>query len=110
MRIILMLAFLLPLTLNAQIKHSYNTLAKENINSYLKEKIFPNDEYQISDYGNVERFVSKTEDLDWKVKYSITWGRKTEGDEKFEAQDNCDFYFYLDKLLRVQRIERVKMD
>jgi len=104
MRTLVFLAVILPVFLHGQINRSATELAKENIQSYLRNKIFKQAPYQPISYGELKRENEKGTDATWSIvhKFQIT-ETEVEAQKKFLIQRPYNFIFYLDDKMEVVR-------
>jgi hypothetical protein len=104
MRILFFLATLFPALLHGQINRSATELAKENIRSYLTDKIFKQAPYQPVSYGELKPEKERNVDARWSIvhKFNIT-ETEIEAEKKFSIQKPYNFIFYLDDRMEVIR-------
>ena len=104
MRFFVFLATILPVFLHGQINRSATELAKENIQSYLRNKIFKQAPYQPISYGELKHENEKSTDASWSIihKFNIT-ETEVEAQKKFLIQKLYNFIFYLDDKMQVIR-------
>lgn len=105
MKKILFLLLIYPALTYTQINRSASELAKENIQEYLKEKIFKNCSYQSISYGELTACKDNNVDIAWFIKHEFAIATDSLRGEKAPGQKLYKFVFYLDDKMKVLRAE-----
>lgn len=106
MKKIIFLLLFIPAFANAQFKRSATELAKENIQEYLKSKLFKNPTYQPVSYGELTSRTESDRSIAWSIehKFVITEFRIRD-DKKNPVQKLYRFIFYFDNKMQIVSAE-----
>lgn len=99
MRTFIILALLLPLVATAQINRSASELARANIETYLKGKIFRNEPYQPYSFGQLKPTTITDTEIAWMMEHRF--GIQEKRKDPFTTWQPYYFVFYFDKKMKI---------
>jgi hypothetical protein len=107
--ILLFLVF--PLMVHAQVNRSASQLAHENIQDYLKAKLFKDQPYYPESFGDLKPLKENHSETAWIMEHKFQVAEKvSKGRLKPVSVDNHPywFFFFLDKKMRVVKAESIQ--
>ncbi|SHF48086.1 hypothetical protein [Flavisolibacter ginsengisoli] len=110
MRMIL-LFLVFPLMINAQVNRSASQLAQENIQDYLRSKLFKDQPYHPESFGELKPLKEDHSETSWIMEHKFQVAEKVnKGSLKPVSLDNHEywFFFFLDKKMRVVKAESIQ--
>lgn len=91
--------FLLPLSATAQMNRSASQLARENIEAYLKGKIFRTEPYRSYTFGTLKPATLAEPEIVWTMEHRFGIQEKRENDASVWKPHY--FVFYFDKKMKI---------
>jgi hypothetical protein len=107
--LLLFLAF--PFMVHAQVNRSASQLAHENIEDYLRSKLFRDRPYYPESFGDLKPQKEAHSETAWFMEHKFKVAEKvSEGSEKPVSIDNHPyrFFFFLDKKMRIVKAESIQ--
>jgi hypothetical protein len=107
--IVLFLVF--PLVVHAQVNRSASQLAHENIQDYLKSKLFKDQPYYPTSFGDLKPQKKDHSETAWIMEHKFQVAEKVDkGSVKPASMENHPywFFFFLDKKMRVVKAESIQ--
>lgn len=103
MRLLMMLLLVLPLMAAAQMNRSASELARENIEAYLKEKIFRTEPYRSYTFGNLKPASITDTEILWSMDHRF--GIQEQKNEASVWKPHY-FVFYFDRKMKIVLTKR----
>jgi hypothetical protein len=110
MRMIL-LFLVFPIIVNAQVNRSASLLAHENIQEYLRSKLFKDQPYNPGSFGDLKPQKENHSETAWIMEHKFQVAEKvSKGTRQPLSTDNHAywFFFFLDKKMRVLKAESIQ--
>jgi hypothetical protein len=106
MKNIIFLLLLLPALVNAQFKRSATELAKENIETYLTQKVFQHRLYQSISFEEINAVKKNDQDIEWSIVHTfLITENKIEDEKLIPVQQLYKFIFYFNRKMKVEKAE-----
>ncbi|MFL5772833.1 MAG: hypothetical protein ACJ75F_06735 [Flavisolibacter sp.] len=107
MRILLIILLAIPFCSRAQVNKSAVKLAHENIEEYLKSKLFRNKLFTSVSYGQLKERKEKDNETVWEMDHVFFVLDETQPQEKSSNSAKQEYYFtfYFDRKMNVTRAE-----
>lgn len=106
MRLLLLLVILIPIASVSQINRSAREFAMENVQEYLKTKIFSGRAYESLSFGPIKSCQEGNPEIAWVIenRFGITSDKKA-GNKNETAKESGKVWLYLDSKMKVLRAE-----
>lgn len=97
----------IPFYTRAQFNRSAIELAHENIEEYLKSKLFRNKTYTSVSYGQLKEKKDADKETAWELNhiFTIEDGRQADNRDSTSTKQEYNFTFYFDRKLNVIKAE-----